>query len=193
MRTIVTFIFALTQHSQENDRFFATIGVFSRGGPPAVTCWPARWPNGSPALACWTLLHFHQHLLAGLAASSPAFAYWTFLHLKVRNWTVFLNCLRPGQPTPTPPLSCPTHAIHAFRARHQGSDVSRREEWDLAWPGSAFEVKSLLNLNKWIALQHVFAVCYPVCRQKSIQGEKSCVGSKEPGKIFFLPNTAIAI
>ena len=28
----------------------------------------------------------HQHLLAGLAASSPAFDYWTFLHLKVRNW-----------------------------------------------------------------------------------------------------------
>ena len=26
------------------------------------------------------------------------------------------------------PLSCPTHAIHAHSARHQGSDVRRREE-----------------------------------------------------------------
>ena len=29
MRTMVTFIFALTQHLQENNRYFATIGGFS--------------------------------------------------------------------------------------------------------------------------------------------------------------------
>ena len=98
------------RHTNENDRHFylrfdTTLAgeqsyfrnnrwFFASGGPPAVTCWPTRWPTGSPTLACWTLLQFHQHLLAGLAASSPALAYWTFLHLKVTNWTIYLNCSR---------------------------------------------------------------------------------------------------
>ena len=66
MRTIVTFIFALTQHSQENNSFFATGQV-------------AQW--------------FTNTCLLDFAAFSPAFDYWTFLHLKVRNWTVVFNCL----------------------------------------------------------------------------------------------------
>ena len=70
MRKIITFIFALTQHSQENDCFFATIGGFSPWGPTGghlLTGQVAQWFTNtclldfaafSPALACWTCCIF---------------------------------------------------------------------------------------------------------------------------------------
>ena len=93
MRTIVTFLRFDTTLAGERS-FFATMGSFLPWGPTGghlLTNQVAQWFTNTCLLA---LLHFHQHLLAGLAASSPALACWTFLHLKVRNWTVYFNCLR---------------------------------------------------------------------------------------------------
>ena len=99
MRTIVTFRSSLWHN---NRRFLAVrtivfswqLAVFRHEGPPAVTCWPTMWPAGSPKLACWILLHLHQHLLARLCRIFTSIACWTFLHLKVSNWTVYFNCSR---------------------------------------------------------------------------------------------------
>ena len=82
MRTIVTFLRFDTTLAGERS-FFATIGVFSPWGPKGghlLTDQVAQW--------------FTNTCLLDFAAFSPAFDYWTFLHLKVRNWTVFFNCLR---------------------------------------------------------------------------------------------------
>ena len=110
MRTIVTFRFDTTLAGErsffrdtlrtivfsrhpENDLFFRDNRRFFAVGAHRRSL--ADRPGG-PLV--------HQHLLAGLccnftstclldfAASSPALAYWTFLHLKVRNWSIFLNC-----------------------------------------------------------------------------------------------------
>ena len=66
---------------------------------------------------------------------------------------------------PSPPLSCPTHAIHAHSVRHQGSDVRRREEWDPAWPGS-YKGRPFLIIcfwsEKFTQFKQANSVTYPM-------------------------------
>ena len=86
------------RHTNENDRFFATIGVFSRQSRTIVFRVDRRifavGPTGGRLLTSQVAQWFTNTCLLDFAASSPAFDYWTFLHLKVRNWTVVFNCSR---------------------------------------------------------------------------------------------------
>ena len=86
------------RHTNENDRFCATIGVFSRQSRTIVFRVDRRifavGPTGGRLLTSQVAQWFTNTCLLDFAASSPAFDYWTFLHLKVRNWILYFNCSR---------------------------------------------------------------------------------------------------